>query len=254
MDIRNAVTGALAIASANSAELTLGIAIAGVPISMILSGTARLKADDILAELEEERYKQGIDEPIPTQTKLVKTWHCYILPVVSGVVTIGCLIWSHKIQGKKLLALASAYALSDAALRDLKAHIPEKKLREYQHAIDQEKVGHMSMLDTDILATGQGDILCIDAWSGLKFFSNAQNIRDAVAATNAEMIGDMYANMNYTYDQLNLPPTIAGDSNGWNVLAEKSISVWFDSVVDKEEIPALVMHIDPPPRPLYDNI
>ena len=251
MGIKDALARALVVANANSAEIALGVAIAGVPISMILSGEARLKADDILAELEEQRYQDGIDEPIPIETKIAKTWRCYILPVLSGVITLGSLIWSHKVQGKKLVALASAYTLTDSAFRELKSHIPEKKLREYQHEIDQEKVGEMSMLDADILTTNRGDVLCVDAWSGMKFFSNAQDIRDAVAAVNAEMVGEMYANMNYLYDQMNVQQTAAGESNGWNVLSDKSISVWFDSVVDKESIPALVMHIEPEPRPLY---
>ena len=237
-----------------TAEVALGVGLAGVPISMILSGEARLKADDILAELENEYYERGINEPVPFEEKFRATWKCYILPVISGGLTIAALIVSHKIQGEKLVALAGAYTLTNNALKELKAKIPEKKLREYQHSIDQDRVKDMSVLDDDILVTNRGDVLCIDAWSGVKYFANAQTIKDAVNATNAEMVSDMYANYNYLYDQLNLPPTLAGENNGWNVLAEKTISVWFDSVVDKEEIPALVVHIEPAPRPLYDAL
>lgn len=257
MELRQAIAKALAIASANSAEIALGIAVAGVPISMFLSGQARLKADDILAELEEDRWSQGIRDPMTVPEKAGATWKCYILPIISGGITIFCMIWSHKIQGRKLLALASAYTLTDSALRDLRNHIPDKKLKEYDHNINQEKVSEMSMLDGDIYSTNRGDVLCVDQYTGLKFFSNATSIKEAVSAVNAEMVGDIYQSLGYLYEQLGIPTQYipkAGEELGWNVLADKQISVDFDSCLDKEGIPTLVMIYEPKPRPMFDML
>ena len=214
-----------------SAEAALGVAIAGVPITAIFFGEARLKADDILANLEDDRFEVGIKEP---------------------------LTWSHKIQGRKLVALASAYALTNKSYKEYREKAKEllskKKFDEIEHAIDQDRVANYTVLDGDILATNCGDVLCVDAWSGQKFFSNAEAIREAVARCNNMMVGSVYLSLNTLYDEIgNLPPTKAGEDLGWNSLFDNPITVHFSSVLDKEKIPALVMHLDPDPRPMYQD-
>ena len=241
-----------------SAEAALGVAIAGVPITAIFFGEARLKADDILANIEDDRFEAGIKEPLTTQEKLKETWKCYILPLVSCGVTIGFMIWSHKIQGRKLVALASAYALTNKSYKEYREKAKEllskKKFDEIEHAIDQDRVANYTDLDGDILATNCGDVLCVDAWSGQKFFSNAEAIREAVARCNNMMVGSVYLSLNTLYDEIgNLPPTKAGEDLGWNSLFDNPITVHFSSVLDKEKIPALVMHLDPDPRPMYQD-
>ena len=240
-----------------SAEATLGVALAGVPITAILTGEARLKADDILIELEGKREEDGVMEPMTTQEKLGATWKCYILPTVAGGITIGMMIWSHRIQGRKLIALASAYSITNTAFREYKDKAKEllskKKLEEIEHAIDQDKVANCTVLDGDILATNSGNILCIDAWGGQKFFSNAEEIREAVARCNSMMVGHVYLALNTLYDELGLPPTKGGEELGWNALFDDAIRVRFSSCLDKEKVPALVMHLEPDPRPMYTD-
>jgi hypothetical protein len=173
--------------------------------------------------------------------------------------TMFLMIWSHKIQGRKLIALASAYSLTDSAFREYREKVAEtvskKKLEEINHAIDKDKVKDCTVLDSDILATNLGDVLCVDSWTGRKFFANAEVIRQAVAATNAEMVGDVYVPSSFLYsEQLNMPVCESDQELGWNVLVDKKIDVWFTSVLDKENIPALVMHLEPHPRPMYDDL
>lgn len=241
-----------------SAEAALGVAIGGVIVTAFAAGEARLKADDILANIEEDRFEAGIKEPLTTQEKIAETWKCYILPVVFSAGTIWCMIWSHKIQGRKLVALASAYALTNKSFKEYKDKAKEllskKKFDEIENAIDQDKVANMTVLDGDILATNSGDILCVDAWSGQKFFSNAEAIRQAVARCNNMMVGSVYLSLNTLYDEIGgLPPTKAGEELGWNSLFDNPIEVHFSSVLDKEKIPALVMHLEPDPRPMYQD-
>ena len=241
-----------------SAEAALGVALAGVPLTAVLSGEARLRADDILIQLENERYNDGIDEPMTTSEQLKATWTCYIPPTIACAVTMGFMIWSHQIQGRKLLAFASAYALTNNAFTEYKQKAKEllskKKLEELENAIDHDKVKNCTVLDGDILATNTGDVLCIDAWSGQKFFSNAEAIREAVARCNSMMNGHIYLALNTLYDEIGaLPPTKAGEELGWNSLFDEAITVKFSSQLDKEKVPALVMHLDPDPRPMYKD-
>ena len=58
LDLKTFCKGLLA--ATQSAEFTTGAAIGMVPLAMLLSGNARLKADDILIELEEEIDDQHI--------------------------------------------------------------------------------------------------------------------------------------------------------------------------------------------------
>ena len=241
-----------------SAEAALGVAIGGVIVTAFTAGEARLKADDILANIEEDRFEAGIKEPLTTQEKIAETWKCYILPVVFCAGTIGFMIWSHKIQGRKRVALASAYALTNKSFKEYKDKAKEllskKKFDEIEHAIDQDRVANMTVLDGDILATNCGDVLCVDNWSGQKFFSNAEAIRQAVARCNNMMVGSVYLSLNTLYDEIGgLPPTKAGEELGWNALFDNPIEVHFSSVLDKEKIPALVMHLEPDPRPMYQD-
>ena len=246
------------IIDAVSAEAALGGAIGGLFVTAFTYGEARLKADDILANLEDDRYEAGFKDPLTTKEKLQETWKCYILPVVSCGVTIGLMIWSHQIQGRKLIALASAYTITNSAFKEYKDKAKElltkKKFDEIEHAIDQDRVANCTVLDGDILATNTGDVLCVDAWSGQKFFSNAESIRQAVARCNQMMVGSVYLSLNTLYDEIGaLPPTKAGEELGWNSLFDNPIQVHFSSVLDKEKIPALVMHLDPDPRPMYQD-
>ena len=253
-NLKTLLSRAAFVVGSNSAEILTGLSLAGVVATGIASGEARLKADDILIQLESEHP----DEPLTTSEKAKATWWCYILPVTLGVLTMGCVIGSHKIQGRKLAALASAYSITDGMFKEYRDKVREKfgdkKADEIQHDIDQDKTSEMTMLDKDILTTNYGDVLCLDAWSGQKFFSNAEAIRQAKDRVNAIMLDDMYVDLNTFYDELGIPPTEAGDDTGWNALADKTISVKFSSTLDKEKIPCLVMHIHPSPRPLYREI
>ena len=240
-----------------SAEAALGVGLGLSAAAMIVSGESRLKADDILIQLEQEREDVGLTEPMTMGEKTKATWHCYILPVVLWGSSVAFIIWSHKIQGRKLLALASAYAITNRSFKEYRDKAKElltpKKFNEIEHAVDQEKVANMTVLDGDILATNHGDVLCVDGWGGQKFFSNAEAIRQAVARCNQMMVGHVYLSLNTLYDEIGLDPTEAGEDLGWNSLFDDAISVRFSSVLDKENVPALVMHLDPNPRPMYQD-
>lgn len=247
-----------ALAFVKSAEFATGAAIGMVPITMVLSGECRLKADDILAEEEMRRYDDGNDAPLTTGEKAKLTWHCYILPVLAGGLTVFFFLYSHKKQGEKLLALATAYSLTDTAYKEYRSKVEQlygkKKEEQVMHEIHQDKTKEMSMLDDDILAQNHGEVLCVDGYTGIKFWSSAQKIKDAVGDTNAEMIGDMYVPLAYLYERLDIPQIKMAQEIGWNVLADKQIRLELDTTLDKEEIPTLVMDLYPRPRPLYDNL
>lgn len=245
------------VAATQSAEFTTGAAIGMVPLTILLSGNARLRADDILIELEEKDDSR----PLTTGEKVKATWMCYIPPVIAGGLTIFFILWSHKKQGQKLVAWASAYTLMDSAFTNYKNKVEEvvskKKVEQINHEIHQDKVQNMTMLDDDILATNYGDILCVDDWTGLKFFSNKKAIDDAIAATNAEMVGDVYVRLNTLFENIGIPPQYlpkVGNYEGWNVLVDRAIRVDYDSTLDKEGIPTLVMIYDPKPKPMYDEL
>lgn len=249
-----------------SAEAALGLAIGGVFITAFTYGEARMKADDILAELEEDRYEIGIDKPLTTKEKLQETWKCYILPIISCGATIGFMIWSHRIQGRKLIALASAYTITNSAFKEYKEKAKElltkKKFDEIEHSINQDKVANYSVLDGDILSTNRGDVLCVDYWTGMKFFSNATEIREAVARCNNMMADSVYLSLATLYDEIGIPilTTTAGraipanaECLGWNRLRDKSITVRTDVCKDKEDIPTLVMILEPKPDAMYED-
>ena len=254
---------ALMIAEANSAEILTGFGLAGVVLTGVTSGRARLKADDILMQVEADiENNAAINNTevyqLTFQDKFKLTWWCYALPVGIGVATIGCILGSHHIQGKKLAALAGAYTITDSMFKEYKEKIREKlgdkKIDEAEHAINQDKMSQFTSVDSDIFATNHGDVLCYDVWSGMKFYSNAEAIRQAVHQVNAMMLDDVYIDLNAFYQELGLDGTVEGDETGWNALVDKSIRVKLDSCLDKEKIPCLTLELIPHPSPLYKEI
>lgn len=110
----------------SSPELLVGLGIAGMVATVVLAVKATPKAIELVEEekkrqneeLLEEAKEKGeeectqVTELKPTDT--VKTaWKCYIPTMISGAISISCIIGGVSLKAGRYAALATAYTISE---------------------------------------------------------------------------------------------------------------------------------------------
>lgn len=232
-----------------SPELLTGIGIGGMLTTTFLAVKATPKA---LLLIEREKDKLGEEKLTPVET-VKAAWLCYIPAAVTGVVSVICLIGASATNSRRNAALATAYTLSESALKEYREKvvetIGEKKEKAIRDEIAKDKVAKAPLSEQRVIFTGKGDTLCYDTLSGQYFKSDIEKIRRAINELNRNLVLNGYVSLNDLYYLLGLRSTKLGDDLGWNVnksLVEPS----FHSILAEGEEPCLV--IDYQVAPTYD--
>lgn len=227
-------------ASKNSPAILTGLGVVGVVGTVIFASQASVKADDTVKAMKADRQvayeNEEVDTPEVSKKEIVKAVApIYIPTVLTGAVTIGCIIGANSINSKRQAVMAGLYSASEAALREYQQKVIEKVGeegdREIRNAIAKDKVDKQSANMPSIPVIGTGGYLCFDSLSGRMFRSSRDWIMNAVNETNRMIIGDMWASLNEFYDRLGLESIPLGESIGWNVdkLLEIDISGQIES-------------------------
>lgn len=211
------------------------MAIGGVITTGLFAANAALEAKKIL---EEE------DEDIPKTEAIAKTWQCYIPPVVSGAITITAIIASDRINKSRILALASAYALSNENAKKYR----DKVIKELGNRTDQKITDSIAKDKCKDIDTGkttmqlnQGQIWCVEGLTGQLFPCDQATIYKAVAEINKSLNGNGWVALNdFLYD-IGCRQSRIGDSIGWHS-EHGAIEVNFTSCLTKDNVPCLVLN------------
>lgn len=235
--------------SKHSPEILTGIGIAGMIATTIMAVKATPKAIMLVNERECEEHVEQL-----SKKEIVKTcWKCYIPAAVTGVSSIACLIGASSVNMKRNAALATAYTISETALREYKDKvietIGEKKEQSVRDAIAKDRIDNDPVTNHNVIITSVGTTQCYDAHAGRYFLSDIETIRRAVNELNRRMTYDMYVSLNEFYDELDLDHTAQGDLLGWN-LDNGLINIDFSSQLDNRGNPCLVMNYRV--APMYD--
>lgn len=249
------------VVTKHSPEILTGIGIAGWVTATILAVKATPRA---LTLVEEERIyrresiEEGIDERlVPEKISNVDifklTWKCYIPAAVTGVVSTACLIGASSVNIKRNAALATAYALSETALKEYQEKvvetIGEKKEQAVRDSIAKDKIEHNPVSSREVIITEKGNTLCYDVISGRYFKSDIDALKKVENELNRQMMSDMYISVNDFYYEIGLSPTKQGDELGWNI-DRGFISLSFSSQLAEDGTPCLVVDYKLAPR--YD--
>lgn len=208
------------------------------------------KIEKILHEKKEEK-----GEELTKIEKAKVTWK-YWLPIVavevSGAV---CLIASNVLSSKENAAVTAAYLLTESAYKDYRKKVEEifgDKAGEVKKAIIDDKIKeHPVPEKIQNKPHAEGDDLYYESISGRYFWSNRNKIEKAVNELNAQMVHDMYVSLNdfyYLLDSKELEPIGIGENIGWNINEDKLLSVSFDTRLDPNNHPAVVLEYDVPPN------
>lgn len=228
------------LANQNSPVILAGVAVTGTVATAYLTGRASFKAAKIINKTEDLRTE-----------KVRSVWRLYLPPVAVGITTIAAIIVAHRINSKRLAALAVASGISERALQEYKEKVVQKlgetKARNLRDEIAQDRVSNQP-LGREIILAGTGDVLCFDMTTGRYFVSSVEDIKRAENKINHELNNFMSASLSQFYDEIGLPPTTYSDNVGWN--GNNQVEIHFSTVMSPDNRPCVA--IDFANQPISD--
>jgi hypothetical protein len=241
--------------SKHSSEILTSIGIAGMLTTTIMAVKATPRAVILIDhEIYRRNSNENADDPIDRlepMNVIKTTWKCYIPAAITGSLSILCLVGASSVNTRRNAALATAYTISESALKDYQEKvietIGEKKERDVRDAVAKERINRDPVKNHQVIITEKGNTLCYDPISGRYFKSDMETIKRAQNELNRQMLDEMYVSLNEFYDKLGLKNTFMGDDIGWNV-ADGYLDLSFSSQISDEDTPCLVMDYIVAPR------
>jgi hypothetical protein len=244
----------------NSSTILTGIGVVGTVGTAYLTGRASFKAagvlDDAKNDIMESDLTGGSDIPVYRNLSRFDvfklTWRYYLPPTGSGIVTITAIIFAHRIDAKKVMALTVASGISERALKEYREKVVERlgerqdtKLRDEiaQNRVDKSPPGK------ELVITGDGQVLCLDALTGRYFMSTMEELKRAENRINHIINNHMGASLSEFYDELGLAPTAYSDEVGWN--PDKLIEIKISATMSQDNRPCMVVDFVPHPFASY---
>ena len=241
--------------SKHSPEILTGIGIAGMITTTVLAVKATPKAIELI---EEEKQNREEDEsPMKPIDYIKVAWKPYIPAAVTCMASTACLIGASSVNSKRNAALAAAYNLSKTALTEYKEKvvetIGEKKEQIVKEKVAKEKIEKNPVGKNEIIITGKGDVLCLDAISRRYFESDLEKINKITNELNKRMLSEMYISLTEFYNEIGLEPTKISDDLGWN-LDDGLIELDISSQITDDGRPCIVIDYLVAPRYDYSKL
>lgn len=232
-------------------------AVAGVVTTVIFAVTATPKAEEILKE--HEKRVEGVTKEEKRRVTIdtaLSIGRVYLPTIISGGVTIACIIGADRAHTSKEIALAAAYNLSTKELGEWKEKakeiIGEKKAIEIE---DKIRESHMEQAKSrtdsryaEPYETGHGHTLCFDEASGRFFRSSPEYIKTCLINMSKRAVLETWVSYDDLYCDLDLP--IAKAISCFGITAEHIGDITnfeggglFSSMVDENGEPVLVLSL-----------
>jgi len=238
--------------SKHSPEILTGIGIAGMVTTTVMAVKATPKAIILI----EERYHEEPDERPRWKTYIKAAWPCYIPAAITGTLSVACLIGASSVNVRRNAALATAYTLSESALKEYQGKVIEtigkKKEQSVRDAIAKDRIDRNPVSSREVIITERGNTLCYDVISGRYFKSDIDKLKKAENELNRRMRDEMYISLNDFYYEIGLNYTSIGDDLGWNI-DHGYIELEFSSQLADDGTPCLVIDYVVGPRYEYNR-
>lgn len=165
------------------------------------------------------------EKPEATKWEKTKTVASVLWPsMLSFASSAGLILWSNRIQSKRVVAWASTAAFAQKELMTFQEAAVEKigkdTVQEIKERVAEKKAEETPMPQQDqIMAMGYlNKQLYVDEISGRKFFSNDTLLFNAQNELNGQMLRGMdSASVNQWWNAIGLESTSIGDQLGWSV-------------------------------------
>ena len=254
----------------HSPEILTGVGIAGMITAAVLAVRATPKAlilmdeekrrinAELLAEAKKKKQENCVRVDKLKPIELIRTtWVCYIPAAVTGALSVACLIGANSVNIRRNAALATAYSLSESALKEYQEKvintIGEKKEQEIRDNIAKDKLSRDPVSNKEVIITGRGETLCYDTITSRYFKCDIEKLRKVENELNKKLISEMYISLNDFYYEVGLRATAIGDDLGWNI-DDGLIDLEFSSQLAEDETPCLVIGYRLAPRYDFHNL
>lgn len=235
----------------NSPAILTAVGVVGALTTAYLTGKATWKAAELVNEHNQELDINDLWMPPEKKFKLV--WKLYIPAAGTAALTVAAIVCSNRISSRRAAALAAAYSISERAFDEYKTKViekmGEKKEQAVRDEIAQDRLDRNPVVSKEIIITGDGDVLCYDAYTGRYFQSSAETMRKAQNDINQRIIHDHYASLSDFYDLIGLPQTRVSDEVGWNL--DTMLDIDISAGLSKKKEPCLVLTFDVSPARQY---
>ena len=234
----------------HSPEILVVVGVAGVVTSTVMACKATTKAGDILEEhknqmnaidqvvkmdrddyTEEDHKKDTTIVYTQTAIKFVKL---YSPSIMIGVLSLGCIIYSHNILTKRHAALAAAYATVDRGFKEYRGRVVERFGKELDHEL-RYNIKAQEFEKTEVDKKGNEKVVKEtvnvadpNLYSDYaRFFDDGCNgwskdpeqnltfLKCQQAYANEKLKANGYLFLNDVYKMLGIPATKAGQIVGW---------------------------------------
>lgn len=251
--LKRTIKSAERVLTKYSPGILTGIGIAGMIGATFMAVKATPKALYLIETKKEEAEVEEL-----TSVETIKTcWKCYIPAALTTVVSAACLIGASTVSAKRNAALATAYSISEAALREYQEKvvevIGEKKEKAVRDAVAKDQIERDPVTKSEVvIIDSNSNTLCYEPLSGRYFKSTIDKIKKAEIKLDRQMIQEMYVSLNDFYWEIGLDGTDLGDKMGWN-LSKGYMDLSFSSQLADDGTPCAVIMYGIPPVYDYQN-
>ena len=236
-----------------------GCAVAGVVTTVIFAVKATPKAERILEEHREAIKNAPAEvkrkEIVNTSLELGRV---YLPTIISGGMTIACIIGADRLHNTKEIALATAYNLSSKELYDFKEKtrelVGDKKMIDLDDAVRKKHLDESgkSYSSDYIFDTGHGTTLCYDDNNGRYFRSSPEWIKQCLMKAYGQLLVENWIPYDDVYYEMGLPTAKSSGILGISVDDAQSLINFegggiFSSFLNENQEPVLVMTLPLPP-------
>lgn len=254
--MNNPLTYIKPFVSKHEPEILMSMGIGGMIFSLAWGIKASFKAARAI-----DKYKKTYGKDKLTAKETIKlTWKLYLPTVLSVAASVPCVIMSNKVSNKRYAAIATAYTISEAALQEYKDKtkeiIGEKKTKQIEESISDDRVTKTYSGGNQVILTGNGDSLFYEPLSGRYFKSNWNDILKAANELNSEAITNMsgQTTLNDWFQKIGLETTEIGETLGWNLMNNSSnlIDISISSHITKDNVPCGAIYYNRQPVALIN--
>lgn len=227
-------------------EILTGIGIAGVFTSFGMVVYATPKALKKVEEAKTEKEEEYPEEEFTRIDVIKAAWTCYIPAGITCLAAVTCIISASAVNAKRNAALATAYTLSETALKEYQSKVTEKigekKEREIRDEIVADKVKKKKPDKTRRIQAGKGNTLCFDMYTGREFYSSMEELKQGEIEANFQLIHENRISLNEYYYAIGLDGVKGGRDVGWEMTStNQGIEVQYSSVLNSMGEPRLAI-------------
>lgn len=172
----------------------------------------------------------------------------YTPAIISGGISIACVLMAHKVQADRTAAIVTAYSVAERTLSTYQSKVIEKlgedAHKELMQAVTDKLAEDDAPFDGGYSYSPEedGKCLCYDRVTGRYFRSTPEDIRSAESEVNKRLIDEVTVPLSEFYFALGLEDrSFVCEGLGWD-LAKDKLDVYFTSMLDDEKRPCLVLN------------